>query len=116
MPEDDFDPKFDGEYKPVVVYLSGPMTGIRDHNKESFVSAAGVLRASGYIVLSPQEHDGGRVWSRAHHMRFDIQQVLMCDKVCVLPGWEGSEGAKVEVAVARQVGIPVVEYATGDVI
>ncbi len=113
-----FDPKFDVNdcMSPVIVYLSGPMTGIKDHNKTAFRKATKDLRERGFVVLSPQEHDGGRVYSREHHMRFDIQQVLMSDEICVLPGWEGSAGAKVEVAVARQIGIPVVEYATGEVI
>lgn len=41
-------------------------------------------------------------------MKFDLPAVLDSDAVAVLPGWERSTGARLEVHVARVCGIPVV--------
>lgn len=38
----------------------------------------------------------------------DFEILRRCDVVHVLPGWEGSEGTRLEIAVARAAGVPVV--------
>jgi hypothetical protein len=91
-----------------VCYLSGPMTGLPDFNHPAFATAATNLRSRGWVVLSPAEHDNGtQGHSRSHYMRHDIQQLLMADAVFVLDGWETSAGARLEIAVAREIGLPV---------
>lgn len=90
------------------VYLSGPMTGIPEFNCPSFKDAAKRYREKGYDVLDPSENfsgDTGR--PRRDYMRADIQFVLDADAVAVLPGWQGSAGARLEVAIARELGIPI---------
>lgn len=90
------------------LYLSGPMTGYPDFNYPSFDLAAATLRELGYEVFNPAEQfdrDQSRDWTE--YMRVDIQAILSCDEVVVLDGWEGSLGARLEVAVAHAVGIPV---------
>ncbi len=100
--------------RPIIAYVSGPMTGYVDHNRHAFNAASETLREEGIIVLSPSEHDMGKVHDRTHHMRFDIQQVLMSDTVFVLPGWKRSIGAKLEVAIARELGLPIIDYVSGE--
>jgi hypothetical protein len=99
-------------FRSIIAYVSGPMTGREDNNRHAFNAASESLRESGIIVLSPAEHDMGKVHERSHHMRFDIQQVLMSDVVYVLPGWKSSKGAKLEVAIAREIGLPIIDYVT----
>jgi hypothetical protein len=40
-------------------------------------------------------------------MRRDIEALLTCDKVVVLDKWEHSNGACLEVAIAKALGVPV---------
>jgi hypothetical protein len=89
-------------------YLSGPMSGYADYNFPAFNAAAAYLRGLGYGVFNPAENFGGRVdYLRAVYMRADIEQLLLANFVVVLPGWERSKGASLEVAVALELGLPV---------
>ena len=103
-----------------VVYLSGAMTGIEDHGLTMFGHARGVLRGEGYTVLCPSEaslaQNTVEVRTREFHLRRDISMVLLADQVCVLPGWEVSKGAAIEVCLAVAIGIPVWEFDTREFI
>lgn len=91
------------------VYLSGPMTGIPEYNYPLFESSAAWLRETGYEVVSPHEVNplDGVVRSWDWYMRRDIPGLVTCDAVVVLPGWEASKGAALEVHIARTLGMPV---------
>lgn len=90
------------------LYISGPMTGYPSHNYPAFREAAGRLRAAGHEVLDPSENFGGAT-DRARHeyMRLDIQNVLAVEALYMLPGWQGSPGARLEVAIAQELGLPI---------
>lgn len=97
------------------VYIAGPMTGIPDWNFPAFHEAAERWRAAGWIVVNPAETDDGDTTKpRAYYMRLDIQKVLEVSAVAALPGWHNSTGATLEVAVAREIGIPVYDAITGE--
>lgn len=94
-----------------VVYISGPMSGHPDFNFPAFERAAKTLRAQGFIVISPHENFGEAThFGRKHYMRADIMNVLQADWVCVLAGWMLSKGAKLEVLIAHELGLPVIRY------
>ncbi len=67
------------------------------------------LESQGIEVLSPAENFNGAVIDSLRHlyMQRDIGQVLRADIVVVLPGWNKSTGAMLEVANAREFGKPV---------
>lgn len=99
-----------------VAYLAGPMRGIPEYNFPAFFKAAAELRMHGLDVWSPAEHDVNQdgfdpakdtAQPMKHYMRRDLPAVLDADIVCVLPGWENSQGARLEVHVAQACGIPV---------
>lgn len=105
-------------------YLSGPMTGLPDFNKHAFVLGAGMLRDAGWIVYNPIENDaeagielegkeGTEAFDFAEAMKRDLWQVCDSDAVFVMPGWEYSKGAKLEVFVAHEVGKPVYSLLSG---
>ena len=93
------------------IYLSGPMTGHAGYNYPAFHAAAADLRLRGFAVINPAENEGGRIdLPRAAYMRLDIESVLRADLVVVLSGWRGSRGARLEVEIAREIGIPILAY------
>lgn len=95
-----------------VVYVSGPMTGLPEHNFPAFRTAAAALWAAGFEVLDPSvfgEHVG---WSWADYLRRDLPDVLRADVLALLPGWQDSRGARLEVHVARELGTPQLSVET----
>ena len=102
------------------VYISGPMTGYIEHNYPTFNRAAAILRGLGYTVLNPAEHFGGdHHRGRSEYLRADLKDILQnATAVCLLPGWEGSPGSILEVAVAYNIGILdycVIDFLEGTV-
>ena len=95
------------------VYLSGPMTGLPDFNRPAFHAAAAALREQGYVVINPAEVDLGPDATWADYMRIHLAEIARrVTRVFVLPGWESSRGAQLEVHVARSLGLPVVPAPT----
>ncbi|MFU2878316.1 DUF4406 domain-containing protein [Pseudomonas aeruginosa] len=69
------------------IYLAGPMTGLPEHNFPAFHAEAARLRQFGYHVENPAEiNPEGGSWSDC--MRRDIPQLLTCDSLALLPGWD----------------------------
>lgn len=92
------------------VYVSGPMTGIKNNNAPAFNAAARALRRLGYKVVNPAEYDSalGKGMSWTDCLRRDL--ALICNKCSVmalLPGWERSKGANLEVYVAEKLGMAI---------
>lgn len=89
------------------IYLSGPMTGIADSNFPAFHAAAAELRRRDFIVVNPAElnPEHGLPWST--YLRRDIAELVKCDGLALLPGWQDSRGACLERHIAEQLGMPV---------
>jgi hypothetical protein len=84
------------------LYLSGPMSGLPNLNREAFNNAAKVLRKKGYKVVNPPELDRNnpqRSWVGC--LRRDIVELLECESVATLPRWKKSRGATLEVYIAK---------------
>ena len=93
---------------PTIVYLSGPMRGVPNLNYPEFNRMARKLRTAGFAVINPAENLGGaKTFSRQVFMRLDYSHVLQADEVWVLSNWSNSEGARAEVLVAMDCGIPI---------
>jgi DNA-binding transcriptional regulator YdaS (Cro superfamily) len=92
------------------IYLSGPMTGKVDLNRPAFNAEAARLRNLGYRVINPAEFELAPDTTWAGYMRHDIVAMLThCDTLVVLPGWNRSKGAQLEVYLARQLELRVVK-------
>lgn len=89
------------------LYLSGPMTGMADLNFPAFHAAAARLRAQGFDVVNPAElnPDPGAEWHAC--MRADIKALCDCDAIYMLPDWERSKGAHLELHIAHRLGMEV---------
>jgi hypothetical protein len=87
------------------VYLAGPMTGLPELNFPAFHDAAARLRAHGYEVVSPAEVNPEPDLEWAVCLRRDIPHLCTCDVIALLPGWEKSRGAKLELHIADALGM-----------
>lgn len=90
------------------LYLSGPMTGIKDLNIPAFNRAAKKLRAAGYVVINPPELDRiekKSTWEGC--LRRDLKYVVTCAVIATLPNWKKSRGANLEIHVGRALSMPV---------
>ena len=103
------------------VYLAGPMSGYPNHNFDAFAEAAARWRSAGVEVSSPAEMDGDEPDHAAlaevpweWFIRRDLRVLLDCDAVAVLPGWQKSRGASLEVTVARALGMAVYDASAPD--
>lgn len=95
-------------------YLAGPMSGIEDFNFPAFQAAARELGYMGFGLVyhtatgTPPAPADAAPWPV--YLRVALRKLLGCDAVVVLPGWRESKGARLEVHVALELGMPVVEY------
>lgn len=103
------------------IYIAGPMSGLPELNFPAFNAAAALYRARGATVINPAEINGGAdepaacatmtAEQYAGHwracMRRDITELMTCDEVVMLPGWEKSRGATLERHNALALGMPV---------
>jgi hypothetical protein len=114
------DPNPDG--KPVA-YIAGKMRGVEQFNFPAFDTAAQVWADAGYHVISPADLDRERGFDGTTEptpeflqtaMREDLLAVADADVLAVLPGWENSEGAGIEVRYALMMGKPIHDARTQD--
>jgi len=89
------------------VYVSGPMSGLPDHNFPAFNEQAAKLRAAGYEVINPAELNPNTSMTWEECMRVDLRELCSCDAIALMPGWERSKGANLELHVAHRLGLEV---------
>ena len=89
-------------------YIAGPMSGLPELNFPAFHAKAAELRAQGFDAVNPAEinADPAAGWNAC--MRADIAQLVTCDGVVLLPGWERSRGASLEAHIAHALGMALV--------
>lgn len=97
------------------VYLSGPMRGLPNFNYDLFNSTASAMREAGLVVLNPAENfDGDTSREFGEYMRADIKMLLKAGSIFLLPGWQDSEGARIEYQIAKSLGLDVIYHAEAD--
>ncbi len=90
------------------VYLSGPMTGCPDLNFPAFNAEAARLRGLGFDVVNPVDVNVDPSASWHECLRNDLAALLTCDAIALLPGWERSKGAQLELHVAHRIDMEIV--------
>lgn len=90
------------------IYLAGPMTGLPEFNFPAFHAMAFRLRALGHEVENPAENKEPPCGSWKGYMRMAIAQLVQCDAIHMLPGWELSKGASLEHHIACSLGLEVI--------
>lgn len=92
--------------KKLKVYISGPMTGIKDFNYPAFQEMFDLLIKTGNTPMSP--HTAPKLDSWEAYMKHDIKMLCDCDNIIMLAGWENSRGAKLEKLIADSLGIKTI--------
>lgn len=89
------------------IYIAGPMSGLPALNFPAFHAEAAKLRACGHEVINPAEVNPDTTMPWAQCMRNDIAELVTCDAIHLLEGYENSRGASLELTIARALGIEV---------
>ena len=88
------------------VYISGPMRGKKEsESRHAFAEAQAMLESEGYIAIDPwdlQEYVPGL--SDYESLHLDIEILMLCDAIYMLPGWTRSLGARQEFRTAVRHG------------
>lgn len=80
------------------------MTNIKDYNRHNFFKAAEYLRERGYEVRNPACLDTD--WSKHEdYIEVGLTMLRQCDAIVLLPMWESSKGAQLEVTEAKKQGL-----------
>lgn len=92
------------------IYISGKISGQEARARKQFAEAELRLTAAGYDTVNPFDNGlkDDDPWEK--HLAVDIIDLLACDGICQLPGWEDSRGARLEAEVARTKGIPFISF------
>lgn len=103
-----------------ISYISGPMSGYPDWNKERFAEVERIIKSEFYdrTVINPvtldeqsgTEHGewGGEIAKR------DLKAVMSSDEVILFDDWTNSRGATDEAYIASICGIPIKELRTDE--
>lgn len=101
------------------VYISGKMSGLPDFNRQAFLDAEKYIRKQGAkYVHNPAIHAPKVEETKEHsfYMLHDLHELTaywygtgkpVYDVIALLPGWEDSQGACIELQVAIACGLEV---------
>lgn len=100
------------------LFVAGKMGRVPPYNFPAFEAAEKWLKAAGYDVISPHRLDlelgfnpevsleaNGFCMTKA--MKRNVDAISVSDGVYMLDGWEKSDGARAEWAIARALGKPI---------
>lgn len=88
-------------------YISGKITGLNENEYISnFRNGCEAIVVLDYTPVNPLDNakDG---LSYAELMRKDIAVLVECDAICMLPDYRESRGARLELEIAKVIGLKI---------
>ena len=102
------------------IYIAGPMRGYPEYNFPAFEEAENRLQILGHEVKSPHRMDleigfdpRQDAWTQEDSykaIRRDVEAIIWCDVVVMLPGWDRSVGARAEHGIGQWAGKTILPY------
>ena len=92
------------------IYISGPISGHDlEVRRRVFSDAAKAAAALGFEPVSPFDNGVPEDAPWEDHMRADIEMLLDCHAILMLPGWKDSKGATTEIIIAQRINLKIYE-------
>lgn len=91
------------------IYISGQITGLPEQVAQAnFSAAVDKIREWNHEPVNPfwLPHFHDKSW--LNYMREDIKALLDCEAIYMLPNWNESQGAKIELSIAIQLGMKII--------
>jgi hypothetical protein len=91
------------------VYITGPRSSRPNQNRFAFSEAARDIEE--WTDLIPLHtawfrHD----LTQEEFLELSLEQLSLCDLVCTLPGWRKGKRSSIEVAIAKDAGLPIIAF------
>jgi hypothetical protein len=103
------------------IYISGPATGFPNGNQEAFEAAKTDLKAHGHDAVCPFDGEDPEKTAESLNVKYgdqywkflakDILVISTVDTIVFLPGWEKSNGARLEAYAGLIKKVAFFEYA-----
>ena len=92
------------------LYISGPMTGLPALNYPAFYATADVLTRLGHFAINPangvtDDDNATQPWGYFMLRSLRILRDSAVEALVILPGWEQSRGARIEIGDAIRRGL-----------
>lgn len=85
------------------IYLAGAITNNPDYEQQ-FNKAEDYLTSLGHTVVNPVKPSG---FTYKEYIDMGLNELMRCDAIYMLNGWDGSDGANLEYIYAVTVGMKI---------